>query len=55
MLRNEYTEINQCVAQVQKYIDSKYGISITNEEKGYLILHIYNVLKNKKANGGDSL
>ncbi|MDK2979942.1 MAG: beta-glucoside operon transcriptional antiterminator [Chloroflexota bacterium] len=54
MLKNEFTDINRCVARVQEHIETAYGIRITNEEKGYLILHIYNLLKNKKENGGDA-
>ena len=48
MMKVQYPEIAKCVAIVQEYLDYNYQIKVTNEEKGYLIIHINNLLTNSK-------
>ncbi len=48
MLKIQYPEIEKCVNIIQEFIQFNYKISITNEEKGYLIVHINNLLMKSK-------
>ena len=40
----QYPEITKCVELVQEYLDYNYQIEVSTEEKGYLIIHINNLL-----------
>lgn len=48
MLKIQYPETEKCVNIIQEFIQFNYKISITNEEKGYLIVHINNLLMKSK-------
>ncbi|KQO12702.1 BglG family transcription antiterminator LicT [Paenibacillus sp. Leaf72] len=39
-----YPEVNKCVLKIKQYIEKKFGYSISDEEKMYLILHIKRVV-----------
>lgn len=45
LMKIQYPEITKCVELVQEYLNYNYQINITSEEKGYLIIHINNLLK----------
>lgn len=47
VIRNEYPEIYKCVQAIGEFIEHDYGKTITDEEKGYLIIHIHGLLKEK--------
>jgi len=44
MMKVQYPEITKCVELVQEYLDYNYQIEVSTEEKGYLIIHINNLL-----------
>lgn len=48
MLRIQYQDIAKCVDMIQTYVDHDYHIQITNEEKGYLMIHINTLLMKSK-------
>lgn len=39
-LKEEFKQTNKCVEHISSYIDEKEGISLSEEEKLYLILHV---------------
>lgn len=43
----QYPEIRKCVELIEEYIKYNHNISITDEEKGYLLIHIRNLLNKK--------
>lgn len=44
MIRNQYREEYACVLKVYDYIEKEYGITLTNDEIMYLIIHIRRVI-----------
>lgn len=48
MLKIQYAEAAKCVDLIQEYVRYNYKILIKDEEKGYLIIHINNLLMKSK-------
>ncbi len=48
LIKVQYQEISKCVDIIEQFIKEDYGKEISDEEKGYLIIHINNLLKSKK-------
>lgn len=48
MIREKYPEVDRCVSNIAEIIQRDYGKQITEEEKGYLIIHIQGMLKEKE-------
>lgn len=48
MLHIQYPEVAKCVDLIQEYVDYNYKVKVSNEEKGYLIVHINNLLMKSK-------
>ena len=44
MLKVQYPETTKCVNVVKEILDFNYGRKITDEEMGYLIVHITNLI-----------
>lgn len=42
--KKEHTDVYKCVKEIGKYVENNMGRSITKGEKGYLILHIVNIV-----------
>lgn len=49
MLSIEYPKITKCVNLIQDMLKRKFDIEMNTEEKGYLIVHINNLLNNSKV------
>lgn len=43
----QYPQIHKCVNLIEEYLDFNYSITIANEEKGYLVIHLSGLLKRK--------
>ncbi|WP_348620694.1 PRD domain-containing protein [Paenibacillus polymyxa] len=48
MLKIEYSDASKCVDIIEAKIETVYHIKIGDEEKGYLIVHIKNLIQNNK-------
>jgi len=48
MMRIQYPETVKCVDLVDEFLNYNYQIHVSNEEKGYLIIHINNLLIKSK-------
>lgn len=48
----QYPEIHKCVDIIAQYIEYNYHIHMASEEKGYLVIHITNLLKKANLQGG---
>ncbi|TDW16450.1 BglG family transcriptional antiterminator [Breznakia blatticola] len=48
MMKVQYPETTKCVELISEYLDFNYKIEVNNEEKGYLIIHINNLLDKSK-------
>lgn len=48
MMKVQYPETTKCVELISEYLDFNYKIDVNNEEKGYLIIHINNLLDKSK-------
>lgn len=46
MLKIQYPEVTKCTELIQEYLMYNYQIKVSNEEKGFLIVHINNLLMN---------
>ncbi|WP_420839260.1 PRD domain-containing protein [Clostridium rhizosphaerae] len=43
----EYPKTTKCVEMIKEYIEYRFQVEISNAEKGYLMIHINNILRNK--------
>lgn len=50
MMKVQYPQTEKCVALVQEYLDYNYHICVSDEEKGYLMIHINNMLRKQDSN-----
>ena len=48
MMKVQFPKATQCVELVGEYLDYNYEVKVNDEEKGYLIIHINNLLKKSK-------
>jgi beta-glucoside operon transcriptional antiterminator len=46
-ISSQYPDLKACVEQIAEMTDKEYGIGISQEEKGYLALHINNLIRAK--------
>ena len=44
ILKTEYQDAAECVDLIGSYLKNEYGIEITEEEKGYLMIHLMNLV-----------
>lgn len=47
MMKVEYPKTTKCVEMIKEYIEYRFQVEISNAEKGYLMIHINNILRNK--------
>lgn len=48
MMKVQFPEATRCVELVSEYMDYNYKIKVNDEEKGYLIIHINNLIEKSK-------
>ena len=48
ILKTQYRDAAKCADLIGIYLNSEYDIEITEEEKGYLIIHIMNLVNKTK-------
>jgi beta-glucoside operon transcriptional antiterminator len=48
ILKTEYKDAAECADLIGTYLEKEYGIGITEEEKGYLMIHLMNLVNKTK-------
>lgn len=48
ILKSQHPDISTCVDRIQGYVESNFQVKVTEEEKGFLIIHINNLIMKSK-------